>query len=560
MRSLITTPFQARGAIFAIVIIIAFALLSGLAGFRHEPGTAEATLASEVKKILASDAESGDLFGISLAISGDTAIVGAYYEDGELTKPGAAYVFRRDQGGTDNWGQVVKLTASDAEVNDNFGNAVAISGDIAVIGAWTERAGGTRAGAAYVFHRDEGGTDNWGEVKKLTASDAEELDEFGVSVGVSGDTIIVGAYGESSGGSNAGAAYVFRRDEGGTDNWGEVKKITASDAEANDRFGYVGISGDIVVVGAFGEDTLADAAGAAYIFGRDAGGTDNWGEVTKLTASDAEMSDFFGAAVAVSGDVAVIGAQFHGALDQGAAYVFERDAGGTDNWGEVAELNASDAEGLDIFGEVVAASGENIVVGARWEDAAGNNAGAAYVFRRNEGGTGNWGEVGKLTASDAESNDGFGVSVAVSSGTVAVGAWAEDEEGTNAGAAYLFEPPKLQEPGDTDGDGCSDQRENGPDATLGGQRDYKNPNDFYDVAGSPLPPQNGAPDGVIDLPNDILGVIQHHPSGTLGYDAQFDRGPWTGSNSWNKTQGPDGVIDLPNDILGVILQFSHSCQ
>ena len=116
------------------------------------------------------------------------------------------------------------------------------------------------------------------------------------------------------------------------------------------------------------------------------------------------------------------------------------------------------------------------------------------------------------------------------------------------------------DPTDTDGDGCSDERENGPDETLGGQRDPLNPWDFYDVAGSPLPPQNGAPDGIIDLPNDILGVIQHHPAGTLGYDAQFDRGPWTGPNSWNGTQGPDGVIDLPNDILGVILQFQHSCQ
>ena len=118
---------------------------------------------------------------------------------------------------------------------------------------------------------------------------------------------------------------------------------------------------------------------------------------------------------------------------------------------------------------------------------------------------------------------------------------------------------KLTKPGDTDGDGCADAHENGPDETLGGQRDWQNRWDYYDVAGSPLPPQNGAPDGVVDLPNDILGVIQHHPAGTLGYDAQFDRGTWTGPNSWNDTQGPDGVIDLPNDILGVILQFQHRC-
>ena len=119
---------------------------------------------------------------------------------------------------------------------------------------------------------------------------------------------------------------------------------------------------------------------------------------------------------------------------------------------------------------------------------------------------------------------------------------------------------KQPDPGDSDGDGCSDERENGPNETLGGQRNWINPWDFYDVSGSSDPPQNGAPDGMVDLPNDILGVIQHHPSGALGYDVQFDRGTWTGPNSWNDTQGPDGVIDLPNDILGVILQFQHSCQ
>ena len=118
-------------------------------------------------------------------------------------------------------------------------------------------------------------------------------------------------------------------------------------------------------------------------------------------------------------------------------------------------------------------------------------------------------------------------------------------------------PTKQPDPGDTDGDGCSDQRENGPDETLGGLRDYKNPHDFYDVLG----PGAALPkDKIIDLPNDILGVIQHFaPLGTEPvYDVNFDRGPSSGPNPWNMT-APDGVIDLPNDILGVILQFGHSC-
>ena len=117
-------------------------------------------------------------------------------------------------------------------------------------------------------------------------------------------------------------------------------------------------------------------------------------------------------------------------------------------------------------------------------------------------------------------------------------------------------PTKQPEPGDTDGDGCSDQRENGLDETQGGLRDYKNPWDFYDVLGAG---QSLTHDGVIDLPNDILGVIQHFaPAGAPPYDVRFDRGPRLNGQLWNMT-APDGVIDLPNDVLGVIIQYNHNC-
>ena len=115
---------------------------------------------------------------------------------------------------------------------------------------------------------------------------------------------------------------------------------------------------------------------------------------------------------------------------------------------------------------------------------------------------------------------------------------------------------KLTKPGDTDGDGCPDEHENGPDETQGGLRDWQDPNDYYDVLG---PGGSLVLDGVIDLPNDILGVIQHFaPQGQPPYDVRFDRGPQTGANVWNMGP-PDGVIDLPNDILGVIQQFGHNC-
>ena len=443
-------PFLVRGAIVALLVMIAGGLLSGPAGFGPEPQSAEAALLSEVKKLLASDAGSGDRFGLSGAISGDTAVVGAYLEDAGGSDAGAAYVFQRDEGGAGNWGEVKKLTASDAQAGDNFGISVAVSGDTAVVGARFEDAGGSQAGAAYVFQRDQGGADNWGEVKKLTASDAQAGDRFGVRVSISGDTAIVGT-------TFAEAAYVFQRNEGGADNWGEVKRLTASDAQAGDRFGVrVSISGDTAVVGADLEDAGGSDAGAAYVFQRDQGGAGNWGEVTKLLASDAEASDGFGGSVAVSGDTAVVGATGEDAVATfaGAAYVFQRDQGGADNWGEVKKLTASDAGTGDLFGGSVAVSGDTAVVGATAEDAGGAEAGAAYVFQRNQGGAGNWGELKKLLASDAQAADSFGWSVAISGDTAVLGAIFEDAGGTDAGAAYVFEEP------DADNDGLPDSYEN----------------------------------------------------------------------------------------------------
>ena len=178
------------------------------------PDTSDAALLDEVTKLTAADAQAGDQFGVSVSVSGDTAIVAARFEDALGVNAGAAYVYRRDQGGATNWGEVKKLTASDAQAGDFFGSGVAVSGDVAVVGAFREDAGGADAGAAYVFQRDQGGASNWGEVAKLTASDAQAGDFFGIRVAISGVTAIVGAYFEDTGGNNAGAAYVFESEAG----------------------------------------------------------------------------------------------------------------------------------------------------------------------------------------------------------------------------------------------------------------------------------------------------------------------------------------------------------
>ncbi len=403
------------------------------------PGTTEATSFNEMKKLLAFGAQTGDFFGWSVAVSGDTAVVGAWGEEAGGSNAGAAFVYQRNAGGVDNWGEVKKLTASDAQSGDNFGVSVAISGDTVVVGAENEDAGATDAGAAYVFQRNAGGADNWGEVKKLIASDAQFLDQFGDSVAVSGDTTVVGAGNESARGSFAGAAYVFHRNQDGADNWGQVKKLTASDAQSGDFFGdSVAISGDTIVAGA---TSGFSNAGGAYIFQRNQGGVNNWGQVKKLAASDAEAGDHLGFGVAVDGGTAVVGAfgEDTGGTSAGAAYVFQRNKGGADNWGQAAKLTASDAAAGDQFGSEVTINGDNAVVGATSEGSGGAYAGAAYVFQRNAGGVDNWGEAKKLTASDAAAGDFFGKGVAVRGDTALVGAWRESAGGSAAGAVYVFD-------------------------------------------------------------------------------------------------------------------------
>ena len=281
--------------------------------------------AAEIVKLTASDANANDLFGCSVAVDGDYAIVGAEFDDDGGTSSGSAYIFNRNQGGADNWGQQAKLTASDAAASDWFGSAVSIDGDYAIVGAPWDDDGGIGSGSAYVFHRNEGGPDNWGQVAKLTASDAAAGDHFGYSVSISGDYAIVGAYLDDDGGSASGSAYIFNRNQGGADNWGQVAKLTASDAAASDWFGNsVSISGDYAIVGINPMISGDKCSGSAYLFYRNKGGADNWGQLTKLTASDAAGGDFFGYSVSISGDYAIVGAIYDDDAGDasGSAYLF----------------------------------------------------------------------------------------------------------------------------------------------------------------------------------------------------------------------------------------------
>jgi len=389
------------------------------------PVTIDPTFTQQ-RKLEASDPAAFDSFGSSVAIGGETVVVGAQFDDGAAgINQGSAYVFARSGG---VWTQQQKLEASDAAAGALFGASVAISVETIVVGAFADSGvAGDIQGSAYVFARSGG---VWSQQQKLLASDAAAGDQFGRSVAISRETVVVGAqFDDGVAGDNQGSAYVFVRSDGV---WSQQQKLLASDARCcGEAFGVsVAISGETVVVGSGG----GGVGGSAYVFARSSG---VWTQQQKLEASDAAAADSFGASVAISGETVVVGAPGDdgaAGINQGSAYVFARSGG---VWTQQQKLEASDPAAIDLFGISVAISGETVVVGAPFGDgAAGIDQGSAYVFARSDG---FWTQQQKLEASDAAVGDQFGFSVAVSGGMVVVGA--NDDSGAAGriqGSAYVF--------------------------------------------------------------------------------------------------------------------------
>jgi hypothetical protein len=291
-----------------ISLLAVSAVLLLLAGCQtKDEDPVESTFRS-LLKIAADDAVDYDSFGMSLAMDGSYALVGAPGVDGSGENQGAAYLFLQTQGGADGWGQFRKLIPDDPADDDMFGISVDISGDYAVIGAGGADGGSTDEGAAYVFYRNQGGTDNWGQVVKLVAGDADDSDGFGFAVAIDGDTVIVGADGVDGGGTDEGAAYIFSRDYGGADAWGQVAKLVSDEPADSNQFGFaVGIGGGIAIVGSPGEAGEGTECGVVYIFSRDLGGTDAWGQAKAFAPGDTPDYTWLGTAVVTDGTRAVIG-------------------------------------------------------------------------------------------------------------------------------------------------------------------------------------------------------------------------------------------------------------
>ena len=419
---------QSRTLSRAIAILgcLSWALLTMLFS---APGVASAQTMDEVAHLFASDGGSNAFVGGAVALSGTTAVVGG----GTSGTAESAYVFIKDANG--DWVEQQKLTPSDGVAGDRFGVSVAVFGDTAVIGA--ERADGcsgacTDAGAAYVFVRD--GLGVWTQQKKLIAGDAAGADWFGGAVAVSGDTALIGARGDDDIDPNSGAAYVFER-TGGL--WLEQQKLGASDGAWDDVFGSsVALEGATAIIGAQGDDDNGSSAGAVYAF-VDSGGL--WVQQQKLKASSGYNANLFGWSVSLSGDTAFIGAPSYDAIDgvgkRGAAFVFVRSGS---IWSEQQTLSANDAAANDQLGRSVSVSGGVALVGAPFDSDNGYASGSAYVYALNGS---VWSQQDKLTASDAMASDFFGEAVSVSGSIGIVGARSDDNVffGSNVGSIYVFE-------------------------------------------------------------------------------------------------------------------------
>lgn len=375
-----------------------------------------------------------DEFGTSVAVWGDIVVVGAPLDDitGGFNQ-GSATVFRRIAG------QLVReglLLADDRGSGDRLGAAAAISGDYAAIGAPnhanTDPNSVNGRGAVYLYKRVAG---VWLQDGKVTAPSGAAGDFFGQAVALDGDTLVVGAPFRDAGSIvNSGVAYIFRRNATGA--WVYQATLSPPTPQLNANYGAsVAVSGTMAVVGEFGDDALASDAGAVHVYRNSAGAS--WPQEVRITPADGKAFDQFGVSVGASGDSIIVGAWLtdQGGTNTGSAYVFVK--GATGGWTQQAKLLANPVAANEWFGNAVAISADTAIVGsARYSGPAGANQGAAYSFKR----TGSqWAFTGRTLAPQPGGGDFFGSAVAVHNGFVGVGAHLDDIGSlVNAGAVTAW--------------------------------------------------------------------------------------------------------------------------
>ncbi len=403
--------FLPRAKPLSLVLFLSIFSLSNSTGLSAQE-------AEEGTKIMTANTNYQDNFGKSVAVSGNYSIIGAWTDDERGPEAGAAYIYFRADEKTDHWILKERLLASDGEAFNNFGGKVAIEGDYAFVAA---QGNDDFAGAIYIFKREAEGEDVWTEIQKITAPDKSSGDYFGTSITVNNGRMAVGAYGEDDKGRSAGAVYTYELNE---DQWKFETKIHDQEGAANDRFGSsVVLNQNTLIVGA----NRDNKAGSIIIFEKKESG---WNQTLKIFSSDGKAKDRFGCSLALSGDYLAVGADGAEGF-MGAVYIFEKNLGGANNWGEVKKIQPIDADSDDRFGKTIAMSGNYLLVGSEGHEMG---MGATYLFRKDKEGENQWGLANKMNAMDGSPRDLFGSSVAMSGEDIFIGAYQSDRKG----GAYVF--------------------------------------------------------------------------------------------------------------------------
>ncbi len=407
-------------------------------------------------------ANEGDQFGSAVAISDDWLFIGSPRDVISPFRSGSVLAFQHDGG---VWRAPIRVGPDDPSASSFFGYSLSLSGDRVVIGAPRWNGVALNSGAAYIFEYD--GVD-WRQSERLNPPDGEEDDFFGHSVSLHLERILVGAYGRNVHGENSGAAYVFDRDDSGV--WIQSELPAPAETFLSAKFGSaVALEGDRAVIGAAGGGEYRGVgadSGAVYVYAFDSG---QWQMEATLAPDDGEALDYFGHAVALADNRLLIGSREHDGLgvNAGAVYGFRfNDL----SWLQNSKMQAVGTAAGSLFGTAVAVLGDRLLIGAPGSNRLGESAGLALVFDFN--GT-DWTLAAELFAQDAAPFDAFGCSVSLAADRALIGSCGDDDQGTDSGAAYLFQLDRgawIQEAKLLAGSGVDEGAEFGSAVSLSDER------------------------------------------------------------------------------------------
>ncbi|MBC8403687.1 MAG: FG-GAP repeat protein [Planctomycetes bacterium] len=375
---------------------------------------------TEDLKLSAIDGGSGNGFGTATAIADGVLAIGAPGDDDNGPNSGSAYLFDAGSGI-----ELSKLTPTDGATADKFGFSLAMSNDLIIVGAPYDDDNGADSGSVYFFDSNSGL-----QVFKIIASDGQPGDEFGFAVALDNGLVVIGAKRDDDNGRDSGSVYIFDANSGS-----QLAKLLPNDGAADDNFGEaVDIDGGIIAVGAHGNDDLGPLSGSAYLFNAQSGV-----QLAKLLATDGGTNDFFGSAIAIDGGVVAVGAWADSLFGDhsGSAYLFDVASGS-----QITKIVPSDGHDRDHFGYSISMDAGIVAIGADDDDDNGFNSGSAYLYDATNGTL-----IEKLGASDGDVYDEFGTSVAIANGVAVIGSPGDDDNGSNSGSAYLFNPFSLSQTG-----------------------------------------------------------------------------------------------------------------